>query len=389
MANNAFDRQIINVRERPLSTDINAAQSQGDRALREVLLKMFAGRASALSDLTAPPVSGFFGDSMKVRPQLVPALSVQVTLGIGLQDLTAEQTASVGGIGGLDDLSRYKPLLLLADATITGITAGPLAGQDRKDIIEVRMNRVSGNPLSRDTLDTLTGLFTSGLVNKTLAFTLDGNIGQVTTPALSTAAISYKYGLPAGVGASVEPAVTPGYVKIATVFSNNGNMATVSKANIIDQRNTLSQYNKMAFSLSCSVPSGAATAPTLQAFNAPPGWEILIFKNAQPSQARIEVYLIGGVGDTSQLKVVAGGTVLGSSGTQFNVLAPQGTTTGLLLSGDVTNLANASLTANAQTLAVGTPYIKMAFQGFNQNAGVTGAPPDPMLVDIQGEIIRH
>ena len=35
MANNGWDRQILNALEKPLSSDVNALQSQIDRAMRE------------------------------------------------------------------------------------------------------------------------------------------------------------------------------------------------------------------------------------------------------------------------------------------------------------------------------------------------------------------
>lgn len=388
MADNGWDRQIINVRERPLSVDINAAQSQLDRAAREVLMRLFSGRASATSDLATNPLNGFIGDAFKTRPQAIPSLSVDIAAGLGFQYLPGDVPSGIGGVNGLDDRSVYKPLPLLATTALLGL-AGPAAGQDRYDIIEVRMNRVSGNPLSRDTLDTGTGIFTSGLVNKTLSFTLDGSTGQVTTPASSTAAISYKVGLAAGVGAAVEPPTTAGYVKIATIFSSNGNMtASITKANIIDRRLILSPYNKFGFHASCSVPSGVAAAPTLQAFNAPPGVEIAIFKSdiATPGQEhrRIKVYLLGSF---SSAKAAASGTVLGSTSTQFNILTNLGTSIGVLNASDVTNLADATRTANPQTFAVGHPYISMEFLGTNQSSGVTSAPLAPMLVDIQGEIL--
>ena len=39
MANKTYDRTIINPRERPLSSDINQAQSELDQALRDTLLQ--------------------------------------------------------------------------------------------------------------------------------------------------------------------------------------------------------------------------------------------------------------------------------------------------------------------------------------------------------------
>jgi len=131
MAGNSWDREIINTRERPLSSDINALQSQLDRTLRDVLMKMFVGRASATSDISDTPNSGFIGDSLKCRPSNPVGNSLKVAAGLGFMYSPGDTPAAIGGLSGLDDLSFYKPLPLLADANLVGLPAGPGAGQDR------------------------------------------------------------------------------------------------------------------------------------------------------------------------------------------------------------------------------------------------------------------
>ena len=79
MANQAFEREILNPRERPLSSDINTAQSQLDRSMRETLQRLFQKRVSASSDASAAPVRGFIGDGLKVRADSPAGLSVRVT----------------------------------------------------------------------------------------------------------------------------------------------------------------------------------------------------------------------------------------------------------------------------------------------------------------------
>ena len=58
MANKTFDREIINVRERPLSSDINTAESYLDYTLRSFLDQLFLGRVSRDSDAAGSPMSG-------------------------------------------------------------------------------------------------------------------------------------------------------------------------------------------------------------------------------------------------------------------------------------------------------------------------------------------
>jgi len=391
MAGNAWDRAIINTRERPVSSDINTAQSQLDRTVREALSRLFSSRVSGSSDLAGNPPSGFLGDSFKVRPPVASGLSLRVAAGLGFQYLPGDVPAAVGGVPGLDDLSAYKPLPLLAEATISGIPAGPNVGQDRYDIVEVRMNRVVGNPLSRDTLNTLTGVFTSGLVNKTLAFPLDGNVGVVTSPANSTAAISYKVGTAAGVGSAVVPATTPGYQRIAIIFSKNGNMLTgITRANIIDTRPLLAPDGMMSFAASFSVPSGPTSPPTAVALRAPSGIEIAVNKTAGGLNNQFEVFLIGGDVPTGGNMV---GTIMRSTvlSTEFFQLQPYGgVNIGTLNATQVADLQNASITGPALVFCEGQPYMSQKFYGSRANIGtVDGAIPDPATINVQGTIQRY
>ncbi len=387
MANNQFDRQVINLRERPLSSDINYLQSQIDRSLRELVLQVWKAKSSGGSELAGNPISGFIGDGLKVRASSPAGLSVTVAAGLGFLDSAGgAQVSAVGGVTGLDDLSRYKPLPLLADATINGVPAGPGAGNTRTDIVEVRMNRVLGNPLSRDTLDTLTGLFVSGNVNKTLAFTLDNSVGVVTDPAASTAAISYKVGLVNG----AEPAVTAGYVKLATIFTENGDMVgTVTRANIIDKRLLLAPYGMVPFSASFAVPSGAAAPPTSVLLNAPPGMEMVVSKHAAPLNSRFRVYLIGG--NLAAARGNMQGSILRAFASgEFVSLNYGGTSFGTVDATVKAALANANISGPALSVPVGTSYMMTEFYGSRQAGATTdNAIPDPALVDIQGFVQRY
>ena len=353
MADNAFDRVTINERERPISSDIARLQSQLDRTLRDLLMHQFLGRNNATSDISGNPVSGFIGDGFKVRQASPLGLSVTISAGIGFQDLAADIPAAVGGLVGMDDLCRYKPLALLAPVTIVGIPAGPAPGTNRIDIVEVRMNRVLGNPLSRDILNTTSGVFVPTSVFKTLAMTLDGSTGTVNDPASSTAAISYKVGINAG----AEPSVTAGYVKIATIFSNNGNMTTqVTRGNIIDRRNTLFVGNRMEFSASGIMPT--AGQPTLSTFSAPAGIEAVVTRGAALNQFTLR--LIGGGAPTIAPDVTANITGGGYFAASLEVLRVISKSVGTLSSGDVTDLADATKSHPALAFAEGSPVTVIA-----------------------------
>ena len=216
MSNEQFNRMILNPRERPLSSDINQAQSQLDRTQREILKAMFASRTGPMVD-TSAFVAGFIGDGFKVRAAAIPDMTTTVTAGMGFYQDPADVPAAIGGIIGLDDYCSYKPLPLIAPLVIPTPTA-PGAGQERWDIIEVAVIRRAEGPLVRETFDPTTSTFVSGLVNKTLSFTMDTEFGYAPAPGGSVDGISYVQGVAAAVGAAVVPAVTPGYQKIGEVY---------------------------------------------------------------------------------------------------------------------------------------------------------------------------
>jgi hypothetical protein len=378
MANDAFDRHILNPRERPLSTDLNTAFSQIDRTIRDLMQAQLITRLSGSSDLAATPHSGFFGDGFKVRE--FSGTTVQVSPGIGLL-YNAAADVSVGGIVGLDDRSTYRPVVLLSPLNIAGIPAGPGGGNSRIDIIEVKVPRLVGGPLTRDILNLTTGAFVATVVNKTMSYTAQ-TAGIVTSPAASTADVSYKVGVAAVT--PVEPTVTSGYVKIAAVMVEPS-LASVVRGNIIDWRYPHAPYGEIPFGMTVSIPTGAASPPTVPLIRAPPGIEVLCTKSAQPANNRFDIVVLGaGPAFSAFMQAVASQTY---SAAQSLIVTPNATTSGLSNSGNRTQWADATLTAPAISVPVGSPYFQTTFQVLRQAAGVTDAAvPDPLLVNIQGTI---
>lgn len=284
MATNPFDRLVINPRERPLSSDINQAESVLDRSMRQVMDSLFLARTSNTSSASNPsgPISGFIGDAFKV--DRVTDTEVSLRAGLGFLVDTSAQTANISGISGLDDLARYKPVYLSTAQTISGIPAAPVSPQTRFDIVEVRMNRVLGDASSRDVLDPSTGVFAPGSVFKSLGFALDGNVGIVTSPSDSTAAISYKVGVAGSPGAV--PAATPGYTIIAVIKRDAAASPTLA---VGDWRKYLVPYGMGRVNLVVNAPDQASgppfAAPTLVSCDSPPGVDVQVsgFGNAGDS----------------------------------------------------------------------------------------------------------
>lgn len=224
-----FDRVILHALEKPLSSDINLAETELDRSLRFVM------RA-----LGGPTVTDYFvGNGFKVLARSPASMVLDVTTGLGFQlnlsDVPSAIDSGNGPVPGLNDTEPFKPIPLLTQPSFT-VPAAPTAPNTRVDIIEVRANRQIIDPESRQILDTLTGVFAAGTRNKTLSWTIDGLIGSVISPAASTQPLSYKVGVAGNPGAI--PSTTPGYVKVAEINVGSG-VTTISQTNINDLRRIL------------------------------------------------------------------------------------------------------------------------------------------------------
>lgn len=255
MADQTHDRVVIRPRERPLSDDLDRDSSQLDRTVRDLV-------RAIMSVPGAGVLSGFFADSFLVGPHVAPNMSVIVSPGLGYIDAPGDVPSAIGGVLGLDDLSPYKPLVIIGAQTIA-VDASPVAGQNRIDVLEVKVDRRLENPSSRDVLDnnplSPTYLqFVPGLINKTLSFVLDGRSARVVTPAASTTGIGYKVGAAAPAGTEVAPATTAGYVKIAEIHVVGG-VTTILAGAITDTRLLLPTGASLAAAFVAQVHTWLAT----------------------------------------------------------------------------------------------------------------------------------
>ncbi len=173
MADNPFDRQVINIRERPLSTDINLGQTQLDLAAREFAMRTFLARSSDQGALgwlpNIPAPAGFIHDGYIVRPVSPVAMQVIVRAGLGWYPNATDVPSGIGSpiSVGVDDPHSYKPLTLTADQVLNVPAADPT--NPRIDIIEVTYDRRLENSSSRDVFSTTALAFIPGAVFKTLA----------------------------------------------------------------------------------------------------------------------------------------------------------------------------------------------------------------------------
>jgi hypothetical protein len=269
MADAPFDRTVIHELEKPDAGDLNRAQAQLDRAIREVMRHLGEYRGGLqTSDAALQPAAVFFGDGFKVRPASPAAMQVRVMAGLGFlwapagnaTDLSSTNPPHV--VPSLDDLEGAKPLWL-GDAKTISVPAAD-ATNPRIDIVEVLYRRAVEDTESRDLFDVNVMDYTAELADKTLTFSL----ASVTPTVNGSGVINYKTGTPAG--SPTEPTVTAGYVKIAAVRVQAAS-TTVPGTRITDRRLLMAAAAGLRVSVSALVNTSTwafSAAPTI---TAPPG----------------------------------------------------------------------------------------------------------------------
>ena len=232
MSNRPFDREIINPLEKPLADDLNLAQSYHDMSLRFFLGQFLKDSAGAKRD-------GFIRNGFKVVAASTPDMSVSVSAGLGFQNLVGDAPSAIDSLVGLNDLESYKPIPLFANLALT-VPAAPAGPATRIDIIEVRADRITTDPTSRQVFNPGAGEFQADTVNKTLQFAVDGRAGFASAPNPSTEPLSYKVGVAGAPGAV--PATTAGYIKIAEIAVGS-DVLSITDADISDERVDLATRN--------------------------------------------------------------------------------------------------------------------------------------------------
>lgn len=291
--NNPFDRYTIRTKTPADSELVNRQFGQGDRSLRFLLEHMLAPRLQSSSQvgLFRP---AFFGDALRVRPVNPVAMQVVVGAGLGFYYDTADVPSNLGAPDylGVHDLAPVKPLPLVAPVTFNVPTA-PGAPNTRVDIIEVRADRRFADTDSAPVFDDATESFVPNTVTTSLAFALDGDTGTVSSPANSTAGLSYKIGTAGNPGAI--PATTPGYIKIANVNVGSA-VVSIGEMDIDDNRVIAAPGGVVQASASFhSLWNGGAPSVSLSGLSAPPGVSAGSFVSGGAQRATIQIGFTGGL----------------------------------------------------------------------------------------------
>lgn len=388
MADKSFDRVILNVRERPLSSDINRMASQHDRTLRDLLARYVQHRTSTSDPTSQPPPTGFIGDSYRVVPVAPAAMQVKLLAGQGFFFDAVSVPSAIGGVSGLDDLSAYKPLFLGADQVINVPASDPV--NPRIDIVEVKYDRRTTDSSSRDILDPSSGAFGSATVNKTLTWFQDGQVS-----VNGSASINYKTGTPGGV--PVAPTVSAGYVRIAQVRVN-ALVTTIADEGVIgDFRVLLYPHGMGQFSCRVAMPfldGGGAAQPTLSNVIAPPGVRIAVTGENQ-DLPRIRLYIFAGDLPTATncwANIEYNVAILVAPTMAFvsrNFLGPTDLHLNFISSTEKTAIEGANGNPAGIKVALGAPRIAYEIAALAESGGnfTNGTNyPNPVLFTIHGQI---
>ena len=283
MANQPFDREVWNPRERPYSSDNNREAGYAELALRAALSAFATPRVDgtyAGSAAVTPPRSGFFGEGFRCRAPTVGPSFNQLTIapGIGFAGGAFTPEESIGGVIGVDDVYGFKPLVLSAQEIITLVPNA--TAFSRIDLIEVRPRKAFVDSANRDVLDTGTGVFINNLVDKTFTWEMAGQQGTVTQPANSTAPISYKVGIASG--APAVPPTTAGYTPIAFFRILGGAPGFTDPEQLADSRITIQPYGMQEIHAVMQFDPNVANSGVLLEFGTPPGMEAPKFSNVHP-----------------------------------------------------------------------------------------------------------
>lgn len=272
MADKAFDRNLIVVRERPLSSDVNALASalhRGQLTLASQLLAYF--HQNHHDPLSMLRNMGFIGQGFQPWVDTFGDGFFKLKAGFGLQ-INATTHASIGGALRASDVGIWK-LLATDGITISGMPAADTL-DTRVDLLEVRYNIATLDPSSRDVLDPITGAFLPGLVDKTASYFTEA-AGAMTVNGAG--ALNLKTGVLAP--NPVAPAVSSGYMPIAQILRPAGSGTTITEDLVCDVRDMLALQGAQHFAFTLVLTGGNAAPLTFTVQDAvvPPGMDWTLY----------------------------------------------------------------------------------------------------------------
>jgi len=261
-----FKRVLVYTLQRPIADDLNHLQTRLVETLRLTWMTMFGesyASTPALSLLNSTvwqQPRGFYSISFFAAPDpTATPYGIFLYPGFGFAPTGPATTTDLAGAPGANWETGASPLLLSTAQTGLSVPSVPAAGHSRIDIIEVRADFDATDPATVGIYNPGTRVFDPTVRNKSFDWDLRNRTGSVTTPAVSTAPISYVIGVDhtGGISGAAEPPTSPGYVKIARI-NLDGAVASITQALIADLRRPLLPSALVRVSATVDVPGLAA-----------------------------------------------------------------------------------------------------------------------------------
>ena len=275
MANKPFDTTIIRPQQQPLSSDVDALQSQLNAAIRDIVGAQYAFK------------SGFFGDSFTAQ-SITGVVGVELFPGMGLQfDDSTVPDLSIDGVAGLNDVSAYKPLVLSGSRQFT--TTDASLGNCRRDRLMVKYNRQLMDYASRYQLSGTPPVFAPIDVYNTLTFDLAdpavASVAYLTASATLPSGYSFVYRKGNEVAYTNEdsflsapiPAEDSGYLTLAVMNVGSG-ITEITAGRIVDYRKLLLPNGCASLAASVQIQQALATFTNFRSV-LPPSWKVVAYKN--------------------------------------------------------------------------------------------------------------
>jgi len=230
MANLPFEAVVINLLERPTSTDINLLQMQAHYDVRQFAYELFARQ------------NGFLGYSFNPEATSPSSDDVSIQQGVAFQYGPVE--SNIGSISGLSDTYRQKAVN--TSVRLVASQAAPTtASYQRYDLIQIRAPEDAERLVNQQPVgvfDPSLKSFSSEDKAKTLTSSLDTfTVEYVAAPAVGLQPLVYKSGVEGAYAtwvATPKPAVDTGYLGVAYIKRYQGQTA-IETADIEDARTLL------------------------------------------------------------------------------------------------------------------------------------------------------
>lgn len=303
MANRPFDQRIINLLERPTSSDLNIAFSQLNAATGVLLTALTqAGRYAG----TGSAQTGCVGSSFLLFPAIPSDMTILMSPGLGrVQDGSTQLNIdSILGLNNLLQNTVYSGVRTDSSERFT-VPAGPGAGFFRRDVIAIR------RPVSTEGLDdyTETDIYDSGIeafdsVLKPKTYTADSSqlpISVINYNETPTDPVVYikgevqAYSTPDDILSATPPYATGfSYLNIG-VINVVESPTSIGYGQLIDARRVLAPNNTLTLTGRASIGASAGNPGAALAnvsISTPAGIRASIYKAGADSATPTNTYIL-------------------------------------------------------------------------------------------------